>query len=79
MGKHSKVTPLGLFILFFNDVLVDMTFDYTKLYCHREKVSISFEITNEKIHFVLSMLLLSGCHKLPYRNMYWEETPDTFV
>ena len=73
------VTPLRLLILFFNDVLADMFFGYSKLYSHREKAGISFEITNEKIRLFLSMLRLSGCRKLPDRNMYWEATPDTFV
>ena len=27
----------------------------------------------------LSLLLLSGFHKLPDHKMYWEPTPDTFV
>ena len=54
-------------------------FDYTKLYSHREKAGISFEITNEKIGLFLSMLLLSGCHKLPDHKMYWDATPNTFV
>ena len=49
------------------------------LHSHREKADISFEITNEKIRIFSSMLLLSGCHKLPDRKMYWEVTPDTFV
>ena len=65
------VIPLRLLELFFDDVLVDtcyssmvgMIFGYTKLYSHREKAGISFEITNEKIRLFLSMLLLSGCHK----------------
>ena len=50
--KFSKlddiVTPLRLLELFF-DVLNDMILGYTKLYNHREKAEISFEITNEKI------------------------------
>ena len=25
------------------------------------------------------MLLVSGCHNLPDRKMYWKTTPDTFV
>ena len=73
------MAPLRLLILFFNDVLVDMIFGYPMLDSHRERSSISFEITNENNHFVLSMLLLNGCHKLPDRNIYWEATPDTFV
>ena len=53
--------------LFFEDILVDMIFGYAKLYSHREKADISFEITNEKIRLLPSMLLLSECHKLPDR------------
>ena len=81
--KFSKidhiVTPLRLLELFFDYILVDMIVGYTKLYSQREKEDISFEITNEKMRLFLSMLLLSGCHKLLYCRMYWEETPDTFV
>ena len=73
------VTPFRLFELFFDDVLVDMIFGYTKFYSHREKAGISFEITNEKIRLFVSMLLLSGWHKFPDRKMYWEATFDTFV
>ena len=73
------VNPLRFLELLFNDVLVDMVVGYIKLYSHREKAGISFEIINEKIHLFLSMLLLSGCHQLPDRKMYWEMTPDTFV
>ena len=47
-------------------------FGYPKLYSHREKTDISFEITNDKIRLFVSMLQLSGCHKLPDRKMYWE-------
>ena len=25
------------------------------------------------------MLLISGCHKLPESNVYWEMLPDTFA
>ena len=74
--KFSKidniVTALRLLELLFGDALVDMIVGYTKLYSHREKTNISFEITNEKICLFLSVLLLSGCHKLLVRKMYWE-------
>ena len=73
------VTPLRLFDLFFNNVLVDMIVGYTKLYSHREKADISYEITNERSHLLLSMLLFSGCHKLPDCKMYWETILDTFM
>ena len=81
--KFSKLdnilTPLRLLKLFFDDVVVDMIADYIKLHSHREKTDISFEITNEKIRLILSMLLLSGCRKLPDCKMYWETTPKTFI
>ena len=54
-----------------------MIFGYTKLYSLKEKAEISFEITNKKIRLFSSMLLLSGCHKVPDCKMYWEATPDT--
>ena len=73
------VTPLRLFELFFDDVLVDMVVGYIKLYSHREKVDISLKITNEKTRLFLSMLLLSGCHNLPDHKKYWETTPDAFL
>ena len=73
------MTSLRLLELFFDHVLVDTVFGYTKLYSHREIAGISFEITNEKIRLFLSMLLLSGCHKFPDRKMYWEAAPDTFM
>ena len=63
------VTPLKLLELFFDDVLVDMIVDYTKLYNHREKIDIGFEITKEQTHLFFSILLLSGCHQLPDRQM----------
>ena len=73
------VTPFRLLKLFFYDVLVDMIFGYTKLYSHRKKADISFEITNEKIRLFISMLLLSGCCKILDCKMYLEATPETFV
>ena len=51
ISKFSKpdvtVTSLRLLELFFDDVLVDMIAGQTKLYSHREKADIGFEITNE--------------------------------
>ena len=81
--KFSKldgiVTPLRLLQLFFDDVLPDMIVGYTKLYSHREKANISFKITKEKIRLFLSILLFSGCHKLPAHKMCRETTLNTFV
>ena len=83
IAKFSKleniVTPLSLLKLFLYDALVAMIVGYAKLYSNRKKADISFEITNERIHLFLSMLLPSGCHRLPDCKMYWETTPDTFL
>ena len=43
----------------FDDPLVNMIVYYTKLCGHREKVDISFEITNETFRLYLDMLLLN--------------------
>ena len=55
--KFSKlddiVTPLRVSELFFDNVLVDIIVGYTKLYSHRQKADISFEITNEKNPLIL--------------------------
>ena len=59
------VTPLGLLELFFDDVLVDMIFGYTKLYSHREKAEISFEFNNERK--VSAGKLVPYYHFLPNR------------
>ena len=64
------MTRLRLPELLLDDVLIDVIACYTKLYSHREKGDISFEITNEKICLFLSMLLFSGCHKLPDRKCF---------
>ena len=63
------MTPVRLLEFFFDDVLANMIAEYSKLYGHREKAGISFEITNEKISLFLSMPLLSGCYKLLDRKM----------
>ena len=80
--KFSKlddiVIPLSL-KLFFDAVLVAMIDGCTMLYSQREKANISFEITNEKVHLFLSMLLLSGCRKLPTVECIGRQPPDTFV
>ena len=73
------MNPLRLLKLFLDDALVDMIVGYTKLYSQREKTGISFEITNEKIRLFLSMLLLSGCLKLPDRKLHRELAPNNFV
>ena len=40
----DRMTLLRLLKLFFDDVLVDMIFGYTKFYSHIEKSDISFPI-----------------------------------
>ena len=40
------VTPLSLLELLFDDALFDLIVGYTRLYSHRKKAHISFEITN---------------------------------
>ena len=46
------MTPLKLFELFFDGVLLNVIVSNTNLYIHREKSDVSFEITNGKHTFV---------------------------
>ena len=55
---YDIVTFLRLLKLFFGNILVDMIVGHTKLYSHRGKAGINFEMTYEKIRLFLSMLLL---------------------
>ena len=48
------MTPLRLLELFFDDILVDMIVDLTKLYSYRKKTGVSSEITNKQIRLFLS-------------------------
>ena len=73
------MAPLKLLKLLFDDVLVDLIVGYTMLYSHREKTDINFEVNNKKNPLFVSMLPLSGCHKLPDHKVYWDTDPDTFV
>ena len=79
ISKFSKLDdieiPLSLLKVFFNDLLVGMIVGYTKVYSHREKADISFEITNEDVNLFQSMLLLSGCQKLPDYKIYGRLPP----
>ena len=68
--KDDIMTTLRLLELFFHDITVGMIVGYTKLYSHREKADISFEVTYVRILSFLSMLLLSGYHQLLDCKMY---------
>ena len=57
------VTPPRLLELFFATYLLIWFFAVSS--CTVEKAGINFEITNENICLFLSMLLLTGYHKLP--------------
>ena len=71
------MTPLRLLKLFF--VIYQLIYVLAASSYTAEKAGVNFEITNEKIHLFLSMLLLTGCPKLPNQKMYWESAPDTFL
>ena len=47
--------------------------------CTDQKAGVNFEITNEEMGLILSILFLTGYHKLPDHKMYWEATSDAFV
>ena len=71
------VTPLRLLEFFF--ATFKLIWFFATSSCTVEKAGINAKITNEKIRLFLSMLLLTGYHKLPDHKMYWEATPDAFA
>ena len=78
ISEYSKLgnigTPLRLFELFFEDALVDMTFDFTMLYGHRERADTSFEIKNGIFCLFLGIVLLSGHHEFSDRQIHRKTT-----
>ena len=73
------MTPLILLKFVSEDVLGDMIVGYTKLYNHRGKPILMFEVTNEKVRFFLSMLLCSGWQKFPDQKYVGRQPQYIFV
>ncbi|XP_068229303.1 piggyBac transposable element-derived protein 2-like [Palaemon carinicauda] len=63
--------------LFSNEQKIEELYHQSTTYA--EQMSLSEDhITPQNMKIFLSILILSGYNKLPYRRMYWSENPDVF-
>ncbi|XP_068227667.1 piggyBac transposable element-derived protein 3-like [Palaemon carinicauda] len=58
------------------DLAIDIA-GHSTIYAEQKSLS-KDHITPENMKIFRSILILSGYNKLPYRRMYWSETPDVF-
>nr|CAD7595708.1 unnamed protein product [Timema genevievae] len=73
MGED--MSPVQIFELFFDDVVVKMLVDFTNIYA-RQAGDMTFELTLDEMRIFLAILLLTGYNPLPRYKMYWEMSDD---
>nr|CAD7264704.1 unnamed protein product [Timema shepardi] len=73
MGED--MSPVQIFELFFDDVVVKMLVDFTNIYA-RQAGDMTFELTLGEMRIFLAILLLTGYNPLPRYKMYWEMSDD---
>ena len=56
--------------------MLDITTTQTNIYANQHK-GLNSPATSEEIKVVISILLLSGYCRVPYRELYWSTSPDT--
>ncbi|XP_049942887.1 piggyBac transposable element-derived protein 2-like [Schistocerca serialis cubense] len=63
---------------FFSEKLMDTIIEQSEIYsCQHNRIN--FLLTKEELKLFIGVLLLSGYHKLPHKNKYWEQAPDVGV
>ena len=76
--SDSIKTPFGTFWNIYSDDLLDIITTKTNLYANQHK-GLNPPATSEDIKVVISILLLSGYCRVPYRELYWSAWPDTHI
>ncbi|XP_047110581.1 piggyBac transposable element-derived protein 2-like [Schistocerca piceifrons] len=56
---------------------MDTIIEQSEIYASQHN-RINFLLTEEELKLFIGVLLLSGYHKLPHKNKYWEQVPDEF-
>ena len=75
--KKIIKSPIVAFKAMFSDDLVLRVTIQTSLYALQHGKG-NLNILEGKIRtFIIAVLLLSGYYIVPYRNLYWENAPDT--
>ncbi|XP_047106612.1 piggyBac transposable element-derived protein 3-like [Schistocerca piceifrons] len=74
----ANKTVAQVFEDFFSEKLMDTIIEQSEIYaCQHNKIN--FLLTKEELKSFIGILLLSGYHKLPHENMYWEQASDVGV
>ena len=76
--SDSIKTPSGTFWNFHSADLLDIITTKTNVYANQHK-GLNPPATSEDIKVVISILLLSGYCRVPYRELYWSTSPDTHI
>ena len=74
--SDSIKTPFNAFWNNYSDDLLDIITTQTKIYANQHK-GLNPPATSEEIKVVISILLLPGYCRVPYRKLYWSTSPDT--
>ena len=74
--SDSIKTPFDAFWNIYSDELLDIITTQTNIYANQHK-GLNPPATSEEIKVVISILLLSGYCRVPYRELYWSTSPDT--
>ena len=70
---------MDYFMLFQQDQFLEEVMEETRRYAIQSGMESKLAfLTKSNLLCTMAVILLSGYHKLPYRNMYWEESVDTF-
>ena len=76
MERNNQVTYWCVqSYVFYNDLALHVT-NQTNLYTVQHGKS-NLEILEDKIRTFIAVLLLSGYYKVPYRDIYWADAPNT--
>lgn len=70
-------SAVEIFECIFTDIF-QLIIEESEIYA-KQKNTINFSLSLEELKRFIGILLLSGYHKLPQEDMYWEQAPDTGV
>lgn len=73
--RRINATPVDIFRTIFDDELVDRICRETAIYAMQKGSQI--QVCHEDVYKYIAVLLLSGYCRVPHRDMYWEQRPDT--
>lgn len=75
----AEMSPVALWRMFFDELMIEEIVEQTNLYARREKNSPDFNTDASEISRFLGILLLSGYHSLPQEGHYWSNQQDLGV